>query len=157
MRIVIDIETDMKASEIWCAVTKDIDTGEVKVWKEANGLRQYIGEQDLLIGHNIIGFDIPVLKKVWNLNYKSNPQRDTLIMSRLLNPVIEKGHSLDAWGVRLGLKKGDFSDFDNGLSEDMVTYCIQDVEITHALFERLTADLLDWGESVDLEHEVAAL
>jgi DNA polymerase I-like protein with 3'-5' exonuclease and polymerase domains len=76
-------------------------------------------------------------------------------MSRLLNPVLEKGHSLDSWGVRLGLKKGDFSDFDGGLSEDMVDYCIQDVEITHALFTHLTDSLLDWGKSVDLEHEVA--
>lgn len=157
MRIVIDIETDMKAQEIWCAVTKDIDSGEVKVWKRANELRQYIGSQDLLIGHNIIGFDLPVLKKVWNLNYELNPQRDTLIMSRLLNPVIEKGHSLDAWGVRLGLKKGDFSDFNDGLSQEMVEYCIQDVEITHVLFERLSNDLLDWGISTDLEHEVAVV
>lgn len=155
MRIVIDIETDMKASEIWCVVTKDIDSGEVKVWKRANELRQYIGSQDLLIGHNIIGFDLPVLKKVWNLNYELNPLRDTLIMSRLLNPVIEKGHSLDAWGVRLGLKKGDFSDFNDGLSQEMVDYCIQDVEITHVLYERVSNDLLDWGVSTDLEHEVA--
>lgn len=155
-RLAIDIETDdLDATEIWCAVTKDIDTGEVKVWKSANGLRQYIEDQDLLIGHNIINFDLPVLKKLWNLNTDSNPLRDTLIMSRLLNPVLEKGHSLDSWGVRLGLKKGDFSDFDGGLSEDMVEYCIQDVEITHALFTHLDSSLLDWGQSVDLEHEVA--
>jgi len=155
-RLAIDIETDdLDATEVWCAVTKDIDTGEVKVWKSANGLRQYIEDQDLLIGHNIINFDLPVLKKLWNLNTDSNPLRDTLIMSRLLNPVLEKGHSLDSWGVRLGLKKGDFSDFDGGLSEDMVDYCIQDVEITHALFTHLTDSLLDWGKSVDLEHEVA--
>jgi DNA polymerase-1 len=157
MRIVIDIETDMKAQEIWLVVTKNIDNGEVKVWKRANELRQYIGSQDLLIGHNIIGFDLPVLKKVWNLNYELNPQRDTLIMSRLLNPVIEKGHSLDAWGVRLGLKKGDFNDFDKGFTDEMLEYCKQDVEITHVLFERLSNDLLDWGVSTDLEHEVAVV
>ena len=157
-RLAIDIETDdLDATVIWCAVTKDIDTGEVKVWKAANGLRQYIEDQDLLIGHNIISFDLPVLKKLWNLNTNSNPLRDTLIMSRLLNPVLEKGHSLDSWGVRLGLKKGDFSDFDGGLSEDMVEYCIQDVEITHALFTHLDSSLLDWGKSVDLEHEVATV
>lgn len=157
-RLAIDIETDgLDATEIWCAVTKDIDSGEVKVWKAVNGLRQYIEDQDLLIGHNIISFDLPVLKKLWNLNTNSNPLRDTLIMSRLLNPVLEKGHSLDSWGVRLGLKKGDFSDFDGGLSEDMVDYCIQDVEITHALFTHLTDSLLDWGKSVDLEHEVATV
>jgi DNA polymerase I-like protein with 3'-5' exonuclease and polymerase domains len=155
-RLAIDIETDgLDATEIWCAVTKDIDNGDVKVWKSANALRQYISSEDLLIGHNIIKFDLPVLKKLWNLNTDSNPLRDTLIMSRLFNPVLEKGHSLDSWGVRLGLKKGDFSDFDGGLSEDMVEYCIQDVEITHALFTHLDSSLLDWGKSVDLEHEVA--
>jgi DNA polymerase I-like protein with 3'-5' exonuclease and polymerase domains len=155
-RLAIDIETDgLDATEIWCAVTKNIDSGEVKVWKSANALRQYISSEDLLIGHNIIKFDLPVLKKLWNLNTDSNPLRDTLIMSRLFNPVLEKGHSLDSWGVRLGLKKGDFSDFDGGLSEDMVEYCIQDVEITHALFTHLDSSLLDWGKSVDLEHEVA--
>ena len=155
-RLAIDIETDgLDATEIWCAVTKDIDNGDVKVWKSANALRQYISSEDLLIGHNIIKFDLPVLKKLWNLNTDSNPLRDTLIMSRLFNPVLEKGHSLDSWGVRLGLKKGDFSDFDGGLSEDMVEYCIQDVEITHALFTHLNSSLLDWGKSVDLEHEVA--
>lgn len=155
-RLAIDIETDgLDATEIWCAVTKDIDNGDVKVWKSANALRQYISSEDLLIGHNIIKFDLPVLKKLWNLNTDSNPLRDTLIMSRLFNPVLEKGHSLDSWGVRLGLKKGDFSDFDGGLSEDMVEYCIQDVEITHALFTHLDSSLLNWGKSVDLEHEVA--
>ena len=155
-RLAIDVETDgLDATLIWCAVTKDIDTNEVNVWKEATGLRQYINEQDLLIGHNIIGFDLPVLSRLWNLNTASNPLRDTLIMSRLLNPVLEKGHSLDSWGVRLGLKKGDFSDFGGGLSEDMVAYCIQDVEISHSLFTHLDASLLDWGKSVDLEHQVA--
>lgn len=155
-RLAIDVETDgLDATKIWCAVTKDIDTNEVNTWLEAKELRQYVGDQDLLIGHNIIGFDLPVLSRLWNLNTKSNPLRDTLIMSRLLNPVLEKGHSLDSWGERLGLKKGDFNDFDGGLSEDMVAYCIQDVEISHSLFTHLDAGLLDWGKSVDLEHEVA--
>ena len=156
--IAIDIETDdLKATQIWCAVTQDVNSGEVKVWKSANGLQEYIGKQSVLIGHNIIGFDLPVLKKLWNLNTESIQVKDTLVMSRLLNPVIEKGHSLDAWGVRLGLKKGDFSDFANGLSEDMVEYCIQDVKITVELYNRLRTDLLEWGESVDLEHEVATI
>lgn len=157
-RLAIDIETDgLDATEIWCAVTKDIDNGEVKVWKTASELLRYVEPEDTLIGHNIIGFDLPVLKKLWNLKTNSNPLRDTLIMSRLLNPVLEKGHSLDSWGVRLGLKKGDFSDFDSGLSDSMVEYCIQDVEITHALFTHLNSSLLEWGQSVDLEHEVATV
>jgi len=156
-RLVIDIETNMEASNIWLVVTKNIDNGEVKIWKEASGLLDYVNEDDLLIGHNIIGFDLPVLRKVWKLKTRSNPLKDTLVMSRLHNPIIEKGHSLDAWGVRLGLKKGDFSDFDKGFTDEMLEYCKQDVEITHVLFERLSNDLLDWGISTDLEHDVACI
>ena len=155
--IVIDIETDLEWKTIWLVVTKNIDNGEVKSWTEAKGLLDYLKPDDVLIGHNIIGFDLPILRKLWKLNTKSNQFKDTLIMSRLHNPVIENGHSLDAWGVRLGLKKGDFSDFDKGFTNEMLEYCIQDVEITHKLFERLSNDLLDWGISTDLEHSVAVI
>ena len=108
-----------------------------------------------MIGHNIIGFDAPVLRKHWNLTIDSSQLQDTLVMSRLLNPVVEGGHSLRAWGLKLGNHKDEFSDFDGGLSDEMVSYCIQDVEVTARLYETLTDSLLDWGESVDLEHKVA--
>jgi DNA polymerase I-like protein with 3'-5' exonuclease and polymerase domains len=78
-------------------------------------------------------------------------------MSRLLNPVLEGGHSLKSWGLRLGKHKGEFTAFDGGLCDEMVDYCIQDVEVTAALFENLSRDLLDWGESSDLEHRVSVI
>jgi DNA polymerase I len=76
-------------------------------------------------------------------------------MSRLLNPVLENGHSLRAWGHRLGNYKDDFKGFDDGLNEEMVRYCKQDVEVTALLYKRLSRDLLEWGYSSDLEHQVA--
>jgi hypothetical protein len=51
-------------------------------------------------------------------------------MSRLLNPILENGHSLRSWGKRLGNYKDDFKDFDGGLTEEMVSYCKQDVSVT---------------------------
>jgi len=156
-KIIIDIETDSTASRIWCAVTKDLDDKETKVWTEARKLQEYLQPTDILIGHNVIGFDAPVLKKHWNLNIDTNQLQDTLVMSRLLNPVMEGGHSLRAWGLRLGNQKEEFTDFDGGLTDEMVDYCKQDVLVTQALYHRLTTDLLDWGESVDLEHQVASI
>ncbi|NCV17585.1 MAG: DNA polymerase, partial [Rhodobacterales bacterium] len=119
--------------------------------------QEYLQPTDILIGHNVIGFDAPVLKKHWNLNIDTNQLQDTLVMSRLLNPVMEGGHSLRAWGLRLGNQKEEFTDFDGGLTDEMVDYCKQDVLVTEALYHRLTTDLLDWGESVDLEHQVAII
>ena len=154
-KIIIDIETDSTASKIWCAVTKDLTNQEVNVWTEASELQEYLKPTDILIGHNIIGFDAPVLRKHWNLSIDSDQLQDTLVMSRLLNPVVEGGHSLRAWGLKLGNHKDEFNDFDGGLSDEMVSYCIQDVEVTARLYETLTDSLLDWGESVALEHKVA--
>ncbi len=156
-KIIIDIETDSTASQIWCAVTKDLDDKETKVWTEARKLQEYLQPTDILIGHNVIGFDAPVLKKHWNLNIDTNQLQDTLVMSRLFNPVIEGKHSLRAWGLRLGNQKEEFTDFDGGLTDEMVDYCKQDVLVTETLYHRLTTDLLDWGESVDLEHQVAII
>ena len=154
-KIIIDVETDSTASQIWCAVTKDLTNQEVNVWTEASELQKYLKPTDILIGHNIIGFDAPVLRKHWNLSIDSDQLQDTLVMSRLLNPVVEGGHSLRAWGLKLGNHKDEFNDFDGGLSDEMVSYCIQDVEVTARLYETLTDSLLDWGESVALEHKVA--
>ena len=156
--IIIDVETDRTISQIWCAVTKDLtNKEEAKVWTQASELQKYLRPNDILIGHNIVGFDAPVLRKHWNLKIDSAQLQDTLIMSRLINPVIELGHSLRSWGLRLGLHKGDFTAFDGGLCDEMVEYCIQDVEVTATLFENLSRDLLDWGESSTLENQVAVI
>jgi len=32
--LIIDIETNSTATHIWCAVTKDLSTKEVRVWEE---------------------------------------------------------------------------------------------------------------------------
>ena len=157
--VVIDIETNLKHDTIWCCVTKDLGTGEVNVWTEARKLNEYLKQDDLFVGHNIIGFDAPILNRLWNLKIRLNQTRDTLVMSRLANPQIEGGHSLDAWGKRLGNHKGEFKDFESGLSQEMIDYCIQDVHVTHQLYEHLNNDLLKGFDlrSISLEHKVAAI
>jgi DNA polymerase I-like protein with 3'-5' exonuclease and polymerase domains len=85
---------------------------------------------------------------------------DTLVASRLLNPSLEGGHSLAAWGQRLGFPKGDFSDWDGGLTPEMETYCIQDTLVTQKLYNVLINELKYnkfEQRSIDLEHKVQAI
>jgi DNA polymerase I-like protein with 3'-5' exonuclease and polymerase domains len=160
MKIILDIETNSKHDVIWCCVTRDIETNEVKVWTEASGLQKYLDQSDLIIMHNGISFDAPVLRKNWKVSMKLSQVYDTLVASRLLSPSLEGGHSLDSWGQRLGFLKGDFSNWDGGLSEEMVTYCIQDTLVTQKLYEHLVSEFINQGfdqRSIDLEHKVQAI
>jgi DNA polymerase I-like protein with 3'-5' exonuclease and polymerase domains len=160
MKIVLDIETNSKHNKIWLVVTRDINTGEVKSWKEASGLQKYLDNCDLIIMHNGISFDAPVLRETWKTSIMPSQVCDTLVLSRLLSPSLEGGHSLDAWGKRLGFLKGEFNDWDGGLTPEMEEYCIQDTLVTQKLYEHLTSELkfnkFD-QRSIDLEHKVQAI
>jgi len=157
MKIVLDIETNTAHDIIWCVVTRNIDNGEVKVWKNQDGLQKYLDSCTSIIMHNGINFDGPVLKKNWKIIMRKTKVCDTLVISRLFSPSIELGHSLEAWGNRLGFPKTAFTDFDGGLTEEMVSYCIQDTLVTQKLYEYLTKEMShDYSqESIKLEHEVA--
>ena len=145
---------------IWMCVTRNIETNEVKVWKAASGLQEYLAGCDLIIMHNGINFDSQVLKEIWKVTMKLSQVCDTLVLSRLLNPSLEGGHSLEAWGQRLGFPKGTFSDWDAGWSQEMEDYCIQDTLVTQQLYIHLTAELKNQEfstKSQELEHEVQAI
>ena len=80
---------------------------------------------DVLVGHNIIGFDIPIIKRLYPYFNPSGTIVDTLLLSRLYHPNlldIDKKHmwkhmplqlygrhSLEAYGYRLGEYKGNFA------------------------------------------------
>lgn len=160
MKVVLDIETNSQHNKIWLAVTRDIETGAVVSWKEANGLQKYLDNCDLIIMHNGICFDAPVLREIWKTSMKPSQVCDTLVLSRLLSPSLEGGHSLAAWGQRLGFPKDDFSDWDGGLTPEMEKYCIQDTLVTEKLYKHLVAELKRMKfeqRSIDLEHKVQAI
>jgi DNA polymerase I-like protein with 3'-5' exonuclease and polymerase domains len=158
-------------------VTKDIDTGEVNVWKAANNLVEYLKDTTLIIAQNGISFDFPILNRLWNTKIRLSQVYDTLIASRLLNPSIENGHSLEAWGDRMGsIKKVDYKRIWQWLMDKkeeykgecfnvphmslLEYYCIRDVEVTCNLYKHLTDEFAkkDFSqESLDLEHKVAAI
>ena len=158
-KIILDIETNSTHNKIWMCATREIG-GDVTVWKEASGLQKYLDSCDLIIMHNGICFDAPVLRKNWNITMKQNQMCDTLVLSRLLSPSLEGGHSLAAWGGRLGFPKGDFNDWDAGYSAEMEAYCIQDTLVTEKLYLHLTTELTrnKFDErSIKLEHNVQAV
>ena len=142
------------------AVTRDIETGAVVSWKEVNGLQKYLDSCDLIIMHNGICFDAPVLRETWKITMKPSQVCDTLVLSRLLSPSLEGGHSLAAWGQRLGFPKDDFSDWDGGFTPEMEKYCIQDTLVTEKLYKHLVSELKHQKfdqRSINLEHKVQAI
>ena len=160
---VIDIETDGlldQMTTVHCAVAKDYKTGEVHTFgptEIAKFLELIDGE--VIIGHNIIGFDMPALRKwcVITGNLLMLPlvqmEIDTLVLSRLLNPDRERPeglpqkvgpNSLQAWGYRVGIYKGDYGNqeaaFDQ-YNENMLAYCRQDVEVTEQVYKHLLKEM----------------
>ena len=158
MELVFDIETDgLDHSKIWCIVAKEVNKDKFHIYQPHNieqGIR-FLEKADTLIGHNIIGFDIPAMKKYYD--FKSDAKIvDTLVMSRLFNPSQEKGHSLEVWGLKLGYPKLEQPETFDEYTDEMCDYCQGDV----ILNEKAYHALIKSGEgfhkdSIELEHDVA--
>ena len=156
-KVVFDIETTLTADKVWCIVCKHEDTFYQFKENNLHRFEEFIKQTEEVIGHNIIGFDIPVLNKFFGYDlFKNVKITDTLVLSRLLNPMIEGGHSLKNWGKKLGQNKIEFEQFDF-FSEEMLKYCRNDVDLTQRLYKFLITRIKDFGYSVELEHEVAKI
>jgi len=163
-----DIETDdLDATRIWVICAKDVHTGESWTFRlpdqlenERRRFYEFARDVGVWVFHNGLDFDVPVIHRLL-LGHEGSelvPFRkvlDTLVLSRLVNYSIDGGHSLDAWGKRLNLYKGDFKDFKNGLTVKMVEYCRNDVDITTKLYWQFSNYLNDsqWAKSIECEHD----
>ena len=108
-------------------------------------------------GHNLIGYDLPVLSRLWDIKIAQDRIVDTLVISRLFNPDTNGGHSLASWGSKFGYPKGDHSDWSE-LSEEMIQYCKTDVDITEKLYNGVLYQMKMYdftNHSVNLEHSIA--
>lgn len=136
-----------------------------------------LNEADALCGHNIIGFDIPAITKLYPSFRPKGTVWDTLICARYVWPHIadidhtanRKGrrpegfgrligsHALKAWGIRLGVHKGDYTGGWAHFTQDMEEYAAQDVVVTKALWEKISekSQFTDGTEAVRLEHDTA--
>jgi len=161
MTLVFDLETNgllNDVTRIHCIAIYDSTTDEIETYNDEKNNKYSISEgigrllvADTLVGHNVIGFDLPVLSKLYNYFTPSNRVVDTLLLSRLYHPNIYDidhkhkwrhmplqlygRHSLESYGYRLGEYKGEFgktSDWSEW-SQEMEDYCAQDVEVTKKL------------------------
>ena len=150
-----DIETDgLDATVVWCVVCRN--NGENEVLYNEEQFKEYSRNREgaSWVFHNGIGFDVPVLERLFSYSFDRSLVVDTLVLSRLSDPSKSGGHSLRNWGNTLGFSKGDHEDWSR-LSDEMVQYCVRDVELTEAVYERLQTELQGFSEaSIDLEHQV---
>ena len=186
MRLLFDIETNglprQGMDRIHCVVTKNLDTGEVLRYNDVGTHESVttginiLAEADVLIGHNIVGFDIPAIQQIYPFFQPEGRCYDTLILSRLFQPHILSldfrkkpigmpgklygRHSLEAWGYRLGDYKGEFgktSDWSEW-SQEMEDYCEQDVHVVETLFNDIfRKHLAKYVDAVWLEHDLAKI
>ena len=180
MRLIFDLESDNfldKATTIHCLVAMNADTGESWSFGPKNiesGI-DLLRKAKTLIGHNLIVFDLPVLKKLYGVEFGCDI-RDTLVLSRLVWPDMRDQdfrrlsespdfpkelvgrHSLKAWGYRLGCLKGDFNTGDIAVfkewTPEMQEYCEQDVEVTKKLWDLICSRNYS-EEAIRLEHQFA--
>ena len=164
MNIVFDIEADgLEPTKIYCIVAQDVDTGDVFTFDntqlEAGYL--FLKSATKLIGHNIIGYDLPALKKVEGIDLSDKKIVDTLVLSRLFKPTREGGHGLESWGYRLGYNKGSYGQSDgawDAYCEEMLEYCKRDVILNTKVYNELRKESRGFtGQSVRLEHDVAKI
>lgn len=175
MRYVWDLETDGlldDVTKVHCLVLKDIDSGIIHSFKGDDWLDgvKLLEEADMIIGHNIIRYDIPVVEK---LRGSFNPKgivRDTLVCTRLIWADIKQGdftrtnyptkligsHSLKAWGYRIGNYKDEYDGGWENYSADMMFYCIQDVEVTATLWEKIENKNYS-QQALEIEHELTEI
>lgn len=135
-------------------------------------------EAEELGGHNVIAFDIPAITKVFPWFKPRGRVHDTLVYSRYLWPHLgeiddaaarrwkrppdfaQRGfrgsHKLEAWGIRLGVFKGEFKGPWDDFTQELERYAAQDVVVTKALWD-LVQSRNPSDEAVRLEHEVAAI
>ena len=170
-QLLFDLESTgllRRGSTIHCIVMRnmnDVDDPIVFDYKPERAVIQGVKQlenADALIGHNIINYDIPLLKEQFP-DFEFNGEiLDTLVLSRLFYPHITDRdyerrphgmpqrlygrHSLEAWGYRLKCFKGDFGKHEGDWSTytpEMLDYCIQDTQVTYKLFQLLQRRMND--------------
>jgi RecA-family ATPase/DNA polymerase I-like protein with 3'-5' exonuclease and polymerase domains len=181
LRLVFDIEANGlldTATTIHCVVIAELDSDQVNEYgpDQIGAALEHLARADYLVGHNIAGYDLPLLHKLhqW-MPACGCTIVDTLVVARLIMPNISdlddkaaamgsakmgklRGrYSIEAFGIRLGIPKVgvDIEDWSKWTPE-MQARCVGDISICKALWQFLQPDGYSQGAS-DLEHRTAAI
>ena len=178
--LIFDIETNnitdwatlSDLETVHCLSILDVAEGEMTSYNSLNDDIGYgldkLAEAETIVGHNIIGFDVPALRKLYG--FKHPNLIDTLTLARCISPDVRNddfkregfdktligSHSLKAWGKRINVLKDDYGETSDWSqwSQEMQDYCEQDVRVTLALYNWLMSKKPS-EHMVKLEHQFA--
>ena len=167
--LVYDIETNGlldELSTIWCIGIASATDGKVQTYTDhdpdlprlAEGIER-LANADRVIGHNVIGFDMPAINKLHPDTLRFDQQWDTMVVAALIEPS-RRSIALATYGEQFNYPKGDHHDW-SGYSHEMRTYMERDVELTWVLYRYLQQQLNkllkngnDYRPAIKLEHQV---
>ena len=162
MTLIFDLETNgllNDVTRIHCLAIYDTEAKQMLVYNDEGDTEplsrgiQRLEDASEIVGHNIINYDIPVIRKLYPWFTPNARVVDTLVLSRIYHadmlktdqkrkwnnmpPKLLGRHSLESYGYRLGVYKGEFGkDTDwKHWSQEMQDYCIQDVKVTQKLWQ----------------------
>ncbi len=162
MRVVVNIEANgLNPTEIWWIVCKDIDTGDVHVFrhptKDAGAKSDFLllaQRVETWIGHNILGYDLIHLRSLLGASIPlAWPEVcDTLIISKMVD-YSRKGHSTTQYAEEFGIdkpKQPPYKEF----SEELGEYCKLLVDIGEKIYVKYRRFIgnSDYASAIKLEH-----
>jgi hypothetical protein len=150
-KLIFDIEGNgfiPELENIWMLVAHDVDDGTKYQFSDhaphlpsMDYAIELLDSATMLGGHNVFGYDFGGLKKIygWELPFEKKVV-DTWILSMLNRYKRTHAHGLAGWGEKLGFAKGEFSDWEGGFSQKMLTYCDRDVGLNVLVYHELAKE-----------------
>lgn len=158
-----------EANQLWCGSFISLDGKERYSFSPLDGedyakrMLEFMDSCEALCFHNGFGYDFPLLKKLFNYEYKGI-KLDTLVMSRLFKPkrpvpphcpIKNKPHSVETWGYRVGRGKVEHNDWSQ-FSVGMLHRNKEDAEIQRLIYLALLEEekQYNWTSAVKLSHRL---
>ena len=171
-KLVFDIEADgLDPTRLHMIVAKNIENGQLYKFSDDDNLNgtisdgaSFLQNATTLIGHNILGYDVPVVDRLCGTDLMDKHMHDTFLMSKVLKYVrpFTRGHGLKDWGLFLGNNKGDYDGGWDNYSKEMLRYCVQDVLVNVDVYDYLMTEFRKLhekkaliAEGMKIEHSVA--
>ena len=136
---VFDIETDgLDPTKIHVLSWED-ELGKIQHTHDYVAMRIFFEEATILIGHNIVRYDIPAVEKILGVKVSATLV-DTLAVSWYINHTRPK-HGLEGYGEYYNVKKPEITDWENLTKEEYAHRCNEDVKINVRLWRDLDIKL----------------